>query len=124
MSKNKVTDYVTPAEACRAIGISEKSTPQILRWIKDGRIPGVFKFSSNWAIPVSWVKSECNSRGINWSGVPLHSGEVEVSLTNYMPISEVYKEDKKELDRIYKQMKRGTFQGDYILFGNAYGLKL
>lgn len=121
--KNVVTDYVTPTEACRIIGISEKSTPQITRWINEGKIAGVVSFSNNKAIPVIWVKSECLERGIHWEGVELKQDEIGVYLNEYEPISVIYKDNKKELNKIYMRMKRGTFQGDYIRFGNAYGIR-
>lgn len=121
--KNKVVDFVTPTEACRIIGISEKSTPQITRWMNEGKIQGVLSFGNNKAIPISWVKSECNTRGINWEGVELKEGEISVSLKDYIPIADVYNNDKKTLNKIYMRMKRGTFQDDYIRFGNAYGIR-
>lgn len=121
--KNKVVDYVTPAEACKIIGISEKSTPLITRWINDGKIKGTFKFGNNTAIPITWVKSECLSRNIDFQGILVENKQIPVSLKDYEPISLIYKDNKKELDRIYSRMKRGTFQGDYIRFGNSYGIR-
>lgn len=121
--KNKVIDYVTPQETCTIIGISANSTPQITRWINEGKINGVIPFGNNKAIPVSWVKSECLSRGINWEGVKLEEGEVGVNLKDYEPISVIYKDDKKELNKIYMRMKRGTFDGNYVRFGNSYGIR-
>lgn len=121
--KNKVVDYVTPAEACKIIGISEKSTPLITRWINDGKIKGTFKFGNNTAIPIMWVKSECLSRNIDFQGIIIENKQIPVSLKDYKPISTIYKDNKKELDRTYSRMKRGTFQGDYIRFGNSYGIR-
>ena len=119
--KNKVIDYVTPTEACKIIGISPKSTPQITRWINDGKIKGTKQFGNNKAIPVAWVKSECNERGINWEGVELGNDETGVLLSNYVPINEKI-DEQKERYRVYNRLRRGTYVGDYIKFGNAFGL--
>lgn len=119
--KNKVIDYVTPTEACKIIGISPNSTPQITRWVNDGRIKGVRFFGNNKAIPVTWVKSECNERGINWEGVELESDETGVSLDDYIPLKEST-QDKNEYSRLHARLKRGTYKGDFIKFGNAFGL--
>lgn len=35
----------------------------------------VIKFIKSWAIPVSWVKSECESREIHYDGVNLKADE-------------------------------------------------
>lgn len=121
--KNKVTDYVTPAEACTMIGISASSTPQITRWINEGRIPNTIKFGNNTAIPIAWVKSECLARSVKFEGIKLKDGQVAVSLKDYEPISTIYQDNKKELDRIYNRMRRGSFDGDFIRFGNAYGIR-
>lgn len=122
-NKNVVVDYVTPQQACTMIGISASSTPQITRWIGEGRIPNVTKFGNNTAIPISWVKSECLERNVQFEGIKLEGGQVAVSLKDYEPISMIYKDNKKELDRIYRRMKRGTFDGDYVRFGNSYGIR-
>lgn len=119
--RNKVIDYVTPTEACKIIGISPKSTPQITRWISEGKIKGVKQFGNNKAIPVAWVKSECNERGINWEGVELENDETPVSLDDYIPLYE-FVEDKREYGRVHTQMKRASYKGDYVRFGNSYGL--
>lgn len=119
--KNKVTDYVTPTEVCKIIGISPKSTPQITRWINDGKIKGTRQFGNNKAIPVSWVKSECNERGINWEGVELENDETGVLLGDYVPINEKI-EDQKERYRVYNRLRRGTYDGDFVKFGNAFGV--
>lgn len=119
--KNVVIDYVTPTEVCKIIGISTKSTPQITRWINSGKIKGVKQFGNNKGIPVSWVKSECLERGINWQGVELKEGENGVSLNDYEPIYQMFK-DEKERSRVYDRLRRGTYKDDYIKFGNAYGL--
>ena len=119
--KNKVIDYVTPKEACKIIGISEGSAAQITRWINQGKIKGVKQFGNNKAIPVSWVKSECLERGINWQGVELEEGENGISLDDYKPLYECIR-DKKEYDRLHARLRRGTYKGDYIKFGNAFGL--
>lgn len=121
--KNVVIDYVTPQQACVMIGISAKSTPQITRWINEGRIPHTTKFGNNTAIPVSWVKSECLARDVEFRGVKLEDGQVAVSLKDYEPISKLYQSNKKELDRIYNRMRRGSFDGDFIRFGNSYGIR-
>ncbi len=57
-------------------------------WIQDGRLIRAFKFSKSWAIPFSWVKSECKSRGIHYDGVNLKADERGVSLNDYEPLSE------------------------------------
>lgn len=119
--KNKVIDYVTPTEACKIIGISPNSTPQITRWINDGKIKGTRQFGNNKAIPVSWIKSECNERGINWEGVELESDETGVLLGDYVPINEKI-DEQKERYRVYNRLRRGTYEGDYIKFGNAFSL--
>lgn len=119
--KNKVIDYVTPTEACKIIGISPNSTPQITRWINDGKIKGTRQFGNNKAIPVSWVKSECNERGINWEGVELEDDETGVSLDSYIPLKDCIP-DEKEYGRLHARLRRGTYEGDYIRFGNAFGL--
>ncbi len=119
--KNKVIDYVTPREACKIIGIKESSAPQITRWINDGKIKGTKQFGNNKAIPVSWVKSECNERGINWEGVELGNDEIGVLLGDYVPINEKI-EEQKERYRVYNRLRRGTYEGDFIRFGNAFGL--
>lgn len=119
--KNKVIDYITAVETCKIIGISVNSTAQITRWVNDGRIKGVRFFGNNKAIPVTWVKSECNERGINWEGVELESDETGVSLDDYIPLKEST-QDKNEYSRLHARLKRGTYKGDFIKFGNAFGL--
>ncbi len=119
--KNKVIDYITAEETCKIIGISVNSTAQITRWVNDGRIKGVRFFGNNKAIPVSWVKSECLERGINWQGVELEEGENGILLDDYKPLHECIS-DKKEYDRLHARLRRGTYEGDYIRFGNAFGL--
>lgn len=119
--KNKVIDYVTMNDATRILGLARSSSSQLSRWIKDGKIKGARQFGNNKAIPVSWVKSECNERGINWEGVELKEGEKGVSLDDYRPLYECIS-DKKEYVRIHTQMKRSTYKGDYIRYGNAFGL--
>lgn len=119
--KNVVIDYVTPTEVCKIIGISTKSTPQITRWINSGKIKGVKQFGNNKGIPVSWVKSECIERGISWQGVELKEGEKGVSLDDYEPLG-VKIDDEKERYRIYSRLKRKTYKGDHVRFGNSFGL--
>ncbi len=119
--KNVVIDYVTPTEVCEIIGISTKSTPQITRWINNGKIKGVKQFGNNKGIPVSWVKSECLERGIHWEGVKLKEGENGVSLDDYITLNEKI-DDEKERYRVYSRLKRKTYKDDYIRFGNSYGL--
>ena len=114
-------DYVTPREACKIIGISESSAAQITRWIQDGKIKGTRQFGNNKAIPVSWVKSECDERGINWEGVELKNDDTGVLLGDYVPINEKI-DEQKERYRVYNRLRRGTYEGDYIRFGNAFGL--
>lgn len=118
----RVIDYITPQEVCKIIGISEKSTPQITRWINEGRIPEVYKFGKNKAIPISWVKSECNTRGINWEGVKLKKGEVGVSLKDYIPIKEYCKINDLKYMNLNNQISRGYYNGKFIRFANTYGL--
>lgn len=120
--KNKVIDYVTPTEACIIIGISPKSTPQITRWINEGRIKGIKQFGKNKAIPVSWVKSECNERGINWEGVELGDDETPVSLDDYISIKEYCIKNNLNYIRFNNKISRGYFDGDFIRFANTYGL--
>lgn len=119
--KNKVIDYVTPREACKIIGIKESSAAQITRWIQDGKIKGTRQFGNNKAIPVSWVKSECNERGINWEGVELEDDETGVSLDSYITLHEKI-EDETERSRTYDRLRHKKYEGDFIRFGNAFGL--
>lgn len=119
-----VIDYVTPKEACVAIGISPKSTPLITRWMNEGRIQGVKLFGKNKAIPVSWVKSECNSRGIPYEGVQLEPGQVGVSLNDYVPIKEYCKKNNLNYINFNNTIARGYYTGEYIRFGNTYGLPM
>lgn len=121
--KNKVIDYLTIDEVCDAIGIKRNSKAQITRWIKDGRIAGAYKFSTNWAIPINWVKSECIARGIKYQEEENNDKQKQVKLKDYIPLIEVYKDDIKEYNRLQKQMIRNTYPDDYIKFGNAYGIR-
>ncbi|WP_454206981.1 helix-turn-helix transcriptional regulator [Peptoniphilus sp. Marseille-Q6390] len=121
--KNKVIDYLTIDEVCDAIGIKRNSKAQITRWIKDGRIAGAYKFSTNWAIPISWVKSECIARGVKYQLEENDNKQKQVKLKDYIPLIEVYKDDIKEYNRLQKQMIRNTYPDDYIKFGNAYGIR-
>lgn len=121
--KNKVIDYLTIDEVCDAIGIKRNSKAQITRWIKDGRIAGTLKFSTNWAIPINWVKSECMARGIKYQQMKMEENQKQAKLKDYIPLIEVYKDDIKEYNRLQKQMTRNTYPDDYIKFGNAYGIR-
>lgn len=118
----RVVDYITPQEVCKAIGISEKSTPLITRWMNEGRIPGVYLFGKNKAIPVNWVKSECLSRGIKWEGVELKKGETGVSLKDYIPIKEYCKINNLKYMSLNNQISRGYYDGKFIRYANTYGL--
>ena len=120
-SKNKVIDYITIDEVCDIIGIKRNSKAQITRWIKEGKIKGAYKFGNSWAIPVNWVKSECNSRNINWQGVELEENQTGVSLDKYEQITEFF-EDRKKSNAVYMQITRKTYTDDYVKFGNTYGL--
>lgn len=121
--KNKVVDYVTPTEACQIIGISEKSTALITRWINDGKIKGTFKFGNNTAIPITWVKSECLTRNIDFKGIITENKQIPVSLKDYEPLINYAIGNNLNYATLHSQFKRGTFQGDYIRFGNAYGIR-
>ena len=121
-TKYKVTDFVTPKEVCEIIGISTKSTPQITRWINEGRIPEVYLFGKNKAIPVTWVKSECLSRGINFEGIKLENGEVGVSLKDYIPVKEYCKKNNFNYNNFNNKISRGYYNGEFIRFANTYGL--
>lgn len=121
-TKYKVTDFVTPKEVCEIIGISEKSTPQITRWINEGRIPEVYLFGKNKAIPVTWVKSECIARGITWNGIKLESGEVSVSLKDYIPVKEYCANNNLNYNNFNNKISRGYYNGEFIRFANTYGL--
>lgn len=120
--KYKVVDYLTPAETCKAIGISEKSTPLITRWINSGKIKGYKRFGKSLAIPINWVKSECQERGINWQGVELLSDEIGVSLDDYMPIEEYASNNHMKYGTLHSQITRGIYNGNYIRFGTTFGL--
>lgn len=120
--KNKVVDYVTPVEACKIIGISEKSTPQITRWINEGKIKGVYPFGKSRAIPINWVKSECNVRGINWEGVELQEGQIGVSLRDYTPLNEI--EKKYNTNNLAVKIIRGQIDNNYVIqFGRSWGIE-
>lgn len=120
--KNVVTDYVTPTEACRIIGISEKSTPQITRWINEGRIKGVYPFGKSRAIPISWIKSECNSRGIHWEGIKTQQGQMGVSLEDYTPLNEI--EKKYNVNSLAVKIVRGQINNNYVIqFGKSWGIE-
>lgn len=121
-TKYKVIDYITPKEVCQIIGISEKSTPLITRWMNEGRIPEVYLFGKNKAIPVTWVKSECLSRGIQWEGVELKEGEIGVSLKDYIPIKEYCKKNNLKYMNLNNQISRGYYDGQFIRYANTYGL--
>lgn len=119
--KNRVVDYVTPTEVCIIIGISPKSTPQITRWINEGKIKETVRFGNSLAIPVSWVKSECNERGISWQGVELENDETGVLLEDYIPLMDYVKENNLNYSTIYHKLKDGKVE-DYIKFQSTYGL--
>lgn len=121
-TKYKVIDYLTPKEVCKFIGISEKSTPLITRWINEGKIKNVYLFGKNKAIPANWVKSECHERGINWEGIKLTTGEIGVSLKDYMPIKEYCKKNNLNYNAFNNRVARGYYQGEFIRFANTYGL--
>lgn len=121
--KNKVIDYLTIDEVCDAIGIKRNSKAQITRWIKDGRIAGVYKFGNNWAIPVNWVKSECVARGIKFSIDENNDQQKQVKLKNYIPLIDVYKDDIREYKRLQQQMTRNTYPEEYIRFGSSFGIR-
>lgn len=121
--KNKVIDYLTIDEVCDAIGIKRNSRIQITRWIKDGRIAGAYKFSTNWAIPINWVKSECIARGIKYQEEENNDKQKQVKLKDYIPLIEVYKENIREYNRLQQQMIRNTYPEDYIKFGSSYGIR-
>lgn len=121
-TKYKVVDYVTPKDVCKIIGISENSTPLITRWMNQGRIKEVYLFGKNKAIPVSWVKSECITRGISWEGIKLKSGEVGVSLKDYIPIKEYCENNGLVYMSLNNQIARGYYKDEFIRFANTYGL--
>lgn len=121
--KNIVIDYVTQAEACKIIGISEKSTPLINRWIKQGKIKGTYKFGKTVAIPVNWVKSECNARGINWQGVSVEEHQIGVSLKDYVPLIDYTKKNNLKYGTIHSQITRGLFKDDFIRFDTSFGIR-
>lgn len=121
--KYKVIDYVTPTEACKIIGISKGSTPFITKLVNEGRIKNTVKFGNNMGIPVSWVRSECNSRGIYWDGVELKEGEIGASLNDFEPIVDYAKRNNLKYSTLHSTFGRGTFKGDYIRFGNSFGIR-
>lgn len=121
-TKYKVIDYITPKEVCEVIGISPTSTPLITRWMNQGKIKNVYLFGKNKAIPVSWVKSECNERGINWEGIKLEDGEVGVSLEDYVPIKEYCEKNGLVYMNLNNQISRGYYKDEFIRFANTYGL--
>lgn len=121
--KNIVVDYVTPQQACTMIGISASSTPQITRWINEGRIPNIIKFGNNTAIPITWVESECLARSVQFEGIKLEDGQVAVSLKDYEPIIDYAKKNNLNYGTLHSTFRRRTFKGDWIRFGNAYGIR-
>lgn len=121
--KNKVIDYLPPKEVCKIIGISAKSTAQITRWIKDGRIAGVYRFGKTVAIPTNWVKSECITRGIDWEGVQVEEGKVGVSLKDYEPLIDYAKKNNIGYGTIHNQITRGTFNKDFVRFDTSFGIR-
>lgn len=123
ISKNRVIDYVTQAEACEIIGISKKSTPLINRWINQGKIKGAYKFGKTVAIPTNWVKSECIERGISWKGVEVEEGERGVSLKDYEPLIDYTKRNNLKYGTIHSQITRGSFDKDFIRFDTSFGIR-
>lgn len=121
-TKYKVIDFVTPKEVCKIIGISEKSTPLITRWMNESRITGVYLFGKNKAIPITWVKSECIERGISWEGIKLNDGEVGVSLKDYIPIKEYCKKNNLNYASFNNRISRGYYKDEFIRYANTYGL--
>lgn len=120
--KNIVVDYVTPQQACTIIGISASSTPLISRWMNQGKIKDVLIFGKSKGIPVSWVKSECNERGINWEGIKLEDGEVGVSLKDYEPVNKI--EQKYQVSHLAIKITRGQINSDYVVqFGRNWGIE-
>lgn len=123
MKKNVVIDYMTTGDTCKALGLKKSSESQITRWANEGRIPNVFKFGRGWAIPTSWVQSECHSRGIFFNGVELKEGENGVSLLDYESLAEYSKRLSIPYEKIHSRINRGTFYGDYIRFDRSYGVR-
>lgn len=121
--KNVAIDYITIENTCEAIGIKKSSRIQLTRWIQQGRIYGVFKFGKTWAIPVNWVKSECNSRGIYYNGVELQDSEKGVSLRDYEPLIEYSNRLNLSYGKIHFQLRSGIFEGDFVRFGTSYGIR-
>lgn len=120
--KNKVIDYLTPVEVCKIIRISATSTPQITRWIREGRIKNVIQFGKTIAIPITWVKSECLARGIDWNGVELKENEVGVNLKDYTPVNQI--EKKYNVQNLAVRIKRGQIDlKNVIQFGNNWGIE-
>lgn len=122
-SKNKAIDYITIDETCDAIDIKRNSKAQITRWIQDGRIAGAFKFGRSWAIPISWVKSECNSRGIHYDGLKLEKGENGVFLGDYESLVDYSERLNIPYGNLHNQIRRGTFDKDFIRFDTSYGVR-
>ena len=122
LNKYVVTDYVTPAEACKIIGISGKSTPLITRWINEGRIKGVLRFGKNKGIPVNWVMSECNNRNIQWNGVRLEPGQIAVNLEDYVPVNQIEKQYK--VNNLAVKIVRGQIDNSKVIqFGTSWGIQ-
>lgn len=120
--KNKVIDYLTPIEVCQVIRISVNSTPQITRWIKEGRIKNVIQFGKSNAVPINWVQSECQARGISWSGIELKENEVGVSLKDYTPVNQI--EKKYNVQNLAVRIKRGQIDLENVIqFGNNWGIE-
>lgn len=120
-SKNKVIDYITIDEVCDIIGIKRNSKAQITRWIKEGKIKGAYKFGKTWAIPINWVKSECNSRNINWEGVELEENQIGVSLDDYADINDYAKKNNATYQKLYNDIVDGR-EKNFLRFGQSFGI--
>lgn len=121
--KKKITDYLTVKEVLQILGLRPSSQTLITRWIRDGRIEQVLTFGTIYAIPVTWVKSECISRGIDYKGIHLDSDQVGVSLKDYIPLKEYTEKNKLDYGKLYGKLKRKTVNLNYVKFGNVYGIK-
>ena len=121
-SINKVIDYVTVYEACKLIGISEKSFSIITQQAKANKIAGAKMFGKSWAIPIEWVKAECDRRGITFD-FRIEEDKKPVSLDDYIPLIDYVKQNNLKYGTIHNRIARGQYNGDWIRFHTTIGIK-
>lgn len=121
--KNKVIDFITSKEIIEVLGQSLATTAMYNKQAREGTIKGAFKFSSTWAFPIEYLKEKARKKGIRYDGVQLEDNEKGVSLLDYKTVLEWSEEKGYNMATIHSRIKRGTFKGDYVKFGNTYGIR-